>query len=349
MAVVKANAYGHGLEACAPLLAADGVAWFGVTSVTEAVALRGVCPNARILVLSGLWPGEADSVLEHRLTPVVWETTQLDLLEAAAQRHGLRAGEIPVHLEVDTGMSRQGVQREHLDALLPRFRGGSPLRLEAVMTHFHSPEQRGPTASQEKELAAAMETIAKDGLRPEMLSAGSSADVLEQSTKSVSELARKYGTRRMVRTGIALYGYAPQRGVGAALEPVLTWKARVTSVREVEAGTTVGYGGTFTARRRSRLALLPVGYADGFNRLLSNKGWVLLRGERAPVAGRVSMDQTTVDVTEVPGVVEGDEAVLIGRQGHQRVTASDLAELEGTISYEVLCAIAPRVPRVVVE
>lgn len=349
LAVVKANAYGHGLEACARLLAADGARWFGVTCVEEAVALRAICPEARILALSGVWPDEAEAVLEHRLTPVVWEVAHLDLLEDAARRRGVGTGELAVHLEIDTGMSRQGVQGKHLAAILPRFQGGSPFRLEAVMTHFHTPEEPAPTASQVKELVAAMDTITGAGLRPEMLSAGSSADVLQQSTLAVTDLARKYGVRRMVRTGIALYGYAPQRGMGVELEPVLTWKTRVTSVREIEAGTTAGYGGTFTARRRTRLALLPAGYADGVNRLLSNKGWMLVRGQRAPVAGRVSMDQTMVDVTDIPDVATGDEVVLIGRQVGQRVTAADLADLTGTIPYEVLCDIAPRVPRIVVD
>ena len=349
LAVVKANAYGHGLEACARQLEADGARWFGVTCVEEAVALRAACPKARILALSGVWPGEADAVLDHNLTPVVWETTHLDLLEDAARRRGVGAGELPVHLEIDTGMSRQGVQEKHLPAVLPRFKGGSPFRLEAVMTHFHTPEAPGPTASQVKELTAAMDTITGTGLRPEMLSAGSSADVLQQSTPAVTDLARKYGARRMVRTGIALYGYAPQRGVGVELEPVLTWKTRVTSVREIEPGTAAGYGGTFTARRRTRLALLPAGYADGVNRLLSNKGWMLVRGQRAPVAGRVSMDQTMVDVTDIPDVAIGDEVVLIGRQGGEKLTAADLADLTGTIPYEVLCAISSRVPRTVVD
>lgn len=349
MAVVKANAYGHGLELCARALEAEGARWFGVTSVEEAITLRNVCPAARIVAFSGVWPGEAAAVFEHRLTPVVWEAWQLDLLEEEGRRRGVAARELPVHLEIDTGMSRQGVQREHLTDLLTRFGERSPLRLEAAMTHFHSPDRPEPTELQMEGFAAAVETIEQSGLRPEFLSAGSSADVLDQSTRAVTELARRYKTRRMVRTGLALYGYSPQREADAELRPVLTWKARVTSLRDVEAGTKVGYGGTFTAQRRTRLALLPVGYADGLSRLLSNRGYALVGGERAPVAGRVSMDQATVDVTDIHDVRVGDEAVLIGEQGAVRVTASELAELTGTIPYEVLCAIAPRVPRKMVE
>jgi len=349
LAVVKANSYGQGMETCARILAADGAGWFGVTCVEEAVALRAVCPAVRILVFSGVWPGEAEAVVDHRLTPVVWEAAHFDLLEDAARRRGMSAGELPVHLEIDTGMSRQGVQNNRLGSLLSRFEGKSPLRLEAVMTHFHSPDEREPTESQARELATAMETVARAGLHSELLSAGSSVDVVGQSTLGVTALARRYGARRMVRPGIALYGYASPQGAGAELEPVLSWKANVTSVREIEPGTKVGYGGTFTARRRMRLALLPVGYADGFNRLLSNKGWVLIRGKRAPVAGRVSMDQTTVDVTDIAGVAAGDEVVIIGTQGSERLTATDLAELTGTIPYEVLCEIAARVPRKLVS
>lgn len=349
LAVVKANAYGHGLELCARTLAAEGARWFGVTSVEEAAALRAVCPDARILAFSGVWPGEAAAVFDQRLTPVVWDAWQLDLLEEEGRRRGVAGRELPVHLEIDTGMSRQGVQREHLTGLLKRFGERSPFRLEAAMTHFHSPDTLEPTESQMKEFASAVETIERSGLRPEFLSAGSSADVLNQSTRAVTELARRYGARRMVRTGLSLYGYAPQRGVDGELRPVLTWKARITSLRDIDVGTKVGYGGTYTAQRRTRLALLPVGYADGLNRLLSNRGYALVRGERAPVAGRVSMDQTTVDVTDIPGVTVGDEVILIGEQGRERVTASELAELTGTIPYEVLCAIAPRVPRKMVD
>lgn len=346
LAVIKANAYGHGLQDCARALAAEGARWFAVTCVEEAVALRGICPDARILSLSGLWPGEADAVLEHNLTPVVWTAQHLDLLQEAARRRG--AGGLPVHLEIDTGMSRQGAPVEELPSLLERF-PASPLRLEAVMTHFHSPQDPEAAAHQMQVFGTAVEQIAAAGLRPEFLSVGSSADVLEQTSTAVTGLAHRHGARRMLRTGLALYGYAPDGQANSILEPVLAWKTRITSLRWIEPGATAGYGATFNAQRRTRLALLPVGYADGFSRLLSNRGWVLVRGERAPIAGRVSMDQTMVDVTEIPDAAAGDEAVLLGGQGGERITAQHIAALTGTIAYEVLCAIAPRVPRIMVE
>ena len=356
LCVVKANAYGHGLEACAQALADNGAQWFGVTCVAEGVALRRLLPKVRILAMSGTWYGEAEAALENDLTPVVWDAMHIVLLEKAAARLRAAPGDCPVHLEIDTGMSRQGVRPEQLEPLLERFGAESPLRVEAAMTHFHSPGNAERTAAQFREFVTAVDTIAEHGLRPAILSAGSSAGVPEPDAR-LAELAMRTGARPMVRAGIALYGYAPEaehatEGAGQ-LKPVLQWKTRVVSMREIPAGTTVGYDATFVAERPTRVALLPVGYADGLNRLLSGDkpkaGWVLVRGQRAPIAGRISMDHTSVDVTDVVGVEVGDEVALIGQQGEETLTATDVAKLTGTISYEVLCAIAARVPRVMVD
>jgi len=349
LAVVKANAYGHGLAECARVLESGGARWFGVTCVEEGVELRRACPGARIVVMAGLWHGEAEAALSHRLTPVVWESAHLKWLEAAAHKQGLGAGQVPVHLEIDTGMSRQGASIDQLELLLGCFAPGEALRLEGVMTHFHSPENEVATQEQEAALARAVGIIQTNGLRPEYLSAGSSAAALRSGADGLRGLVRQNGMRRMLRTGIALYGYGPAADSVTELRPVLSWKTQVAGLREIEPGTSVGYDGTFTAQRRTRLALLPVGYADGLNRLLSNRGSVLVRGQRAPIAGRISMDHTVVDVTEIAGVERGDEVVLIGEQGKEKITADELAQLTGTISYEVLCAIAPRVPRVMVD
>jgi alanine racemase len=352
LCVVKANAYGHGLVECARTLAGNGARWFGVTCVEEGVALRRELPEAGILVMSGIWLGEAEAALEHDLTPVVWEARHIGLLEGAAKRLRAAPGDCPVHLEIDTGMSRQGVRPEDLESLLGRFGAGSPLRLQAVMTHFHSPGNAELTAGQMREFVTAVGTIQGQDLWPEILSAGSSAAALEPDAE-LARTAQRMGAQPMVRAGIGLYGYAPDgehpsEGAGQ-LEPVLQWKTRVVSLREIPPGATVGYDATFTAQRPMKLALLPVGYADGVNRLLSNRGEVLVRGKKAGVVGRVSMDHTTVDVTDVEGVEVGDEVVLIGEQGGEKVTAADVAKLTGTIPYEVLCGIAARVPRTVVD
>ena len=355
MPVVKADAYGHGALICAPLLAKAGASWLGVTSTEEGVRLRIVCPQTRILLMSGIFPGEAQTVIDHHLTPVVWEHWQLDLLEKADAN-------IAVHLEIDTGMSRQGVRvldqplTSEASALLDRFRPGSPLQLEGLMTHFASPEvmsSKRPNP-QLRGFAAACHEIAVRGLRPRWLHAGNSSTLSAgQDWDALEALAAQAGARFMVRPGLALYGYLDRMsedglswsGELPALQPVLEWKTQITSLRTLELGDTAGYGNTFVAAQPTRLALLPLGYADGLNRLLSNRGHVLVHGRPAQIAGRVSMDQTMVDVTDIADVAIGDEVVLLGAQGEETQTAWDLADLTGTIPWDVLCAISSRVPR----
>ncbi len=367
MPVIKANAYGHDVLACGPLLAGAGAQWLGVTGADEGIAVRAVCPEPRILLMSGIWPGEADAVIDQGLTPVVWEPWHLDLLEAAAAARRMPAGSLAVHLEIDTGMSRQGVRvissnispDGELSSLMLRFHTGSCLRLEGVMTHFCAPEMLSSTFPnpQLASLAAALELILACGLRPRWLHAGSSSSIVAgPDRQALIEMASRAGARLMLRPGLALYGYLdrftrdglPRQGEGPALEPVLAWKTRVTSLRTLQTGESAGYGHTFVAARETHLALLPAGYADGFNRLLSNRGHVLIRGREAPIAGRVSMDQTMVDVTGIPAAAIGDEVVLLGSQGGHSVSAWDLADFAGTIPWEVLCAISPRVPRLIV-
>jgi alanine racemase len=242
--------------------------------------------------------------------------------------------------------------------LLARFHAGSSLHLEGVMTHFSAPEKISTVRPNQQlaDLEAAVTLILEHGLRPQWLHAGNSSTIIAgPDRRALKTLAARAGARLMFRPGLALYGYADrisQDGLSWAdepdLAPVLSWKAEVTSLRTLQAGETSGYGNTFTAARETRLALLPVGYADGFNRLLSNRGWVLIRGQEAPIAGRVSMDQTMVDVSDIADAAVGDEAVLLGSQGIRSISAWDLADLAGTIPWEVLCAIGPRVPRVLV-
>lgn len=359
MPVVKANAYGHGVLACAPLLAAAGAQWLGVTSTGEGAAVRAVCSAPRILLMSGIFDGEAEAVIDLGLTPVVWEAWQIDLLEEAAVRRRMPAGSVAVHLEIDTGMSRQGVRVAEAPALLRRFQNGSRLRLEGLMSHFSAPETMSSVRPnpQLAGLETALKLVVDHGMRPEWLHAGNSSTIVAGPDREILlGMAGRVGARLMLRPGLALYGYLDRLTLdGLSWEgedgfaPVLEWKTGVTSLRTVQAGETAGYGRTFVAERETRLALLPVGYADGFNRLLSNRGHVLVRGQQAPIAGRVSMDQTVVDVTGIPGVGMGDEVVLLGRQGEHTIDAWDLADLTGTVPWEVLCAIGSRVPRVIVD
>jgi alanine racemase len=384
LAVVKANAYGHRADLCAPWLADAGATWLGVTSVEEAIAVRAICPQARILVMCGLWPGEEDALAEHHLVPAVWELQHIALLARAAERHRLPAGGLPVHLEIDTGMSRQGVAAtpEALTPVLDRIRATSALQLEGVFTHFASADEldAAQNRSQLEQFTQALEIIAAAGLHPTYVHAANSATLLGQRMQApLAKLARQHQARLLARPGLALYGYTlpflqpngtpqPAPVPETELQPVLHWKARITALRRVEAGARVGYNATFTAPRSMQLALLPVGYADGLSRKLSSRAvgtssnsedscgasHVLVRGVRAPIVGRVSMDLTTVDVSGVPGVSAGDEVVLIGEQTAPngnivRLTADDHARWAGTIPYEVLCAISARVPRLAVE
>ena len=356
LAVVKANAYGHGVRECAASLATHGSQWLGVSCVDEGATVRAVSPSVNVLVMGGVWEHEAEAAIEQRLTPVLWESIHIDWLEAAAKNAGIDA--LPVHLEIDTGMSRQGVRLDGLQPLLDQIRAAKRLQVEGVMTHFHSPEARDGETSQVQlaQFSTALDEIKLRGIHPQWIHAGNSATLMvEDDVRALSKLAERFGARAMLRPGLAHYGCAPRfTGIDApdavsALQPVLAWKTRVVSLRNIEPGETAGYSATFHAQRKSRLALLPVGYADGLNRLLSNRGSVLVRGERAPIVGRISMDLTTVDVTDVPGVTLGDEVVLIGRQGEERITAYDHADMIGTIPYEVLCNINTRVPRTMVD
>ena len=227
------------------------------------------------------------------------------------------------------------------------------------MTHFSTPEVLSSVRPnpQLAGLESALQLIVERGLRPEWVHAGNSSSIVAGPDREILlGMAARIGARLMLRPGLALYGYLDRFALdGISWEsevgfaPVLEWKTQVTSLRTLQAGETVGYGRSFVAERETRVALLPVGYADGYNRLLSNRGEVLVRGKRAPIAGRVSMDQTVVDVTEIPGVAIGDEVVLLGSQGEESIDAWDLADLVGTVPWEVLCAIRSRVPRVMVE
>lgn len=365
LAIVKADAYGHSLALCAPAAVRAGAGWLGVTSVEEGVAARKLCPEARILVMGGIFPRQGRSLIQGSLTPVVWAPDQFDELEAAAAGAGMSAGSVAVHLEIDTGMSRQGVAPAELDSVLKRFGRGSPLRLEAVTTHLYaSDESDGVTsAAQLRCLEEALSRITAQPAipsRPQWLSVGASAALLGKDISAVAALGRHSGLRLLLRPGLALYGVVPRfeppyepdpnsnvlEAANNTLRPVLTWKTRVVSVREVPAGAVVGYNGTFVATEPMRLALLAAGYADGLDRRLGNRFSLLVRGERAPLVGRISMDQSVLDVTEIPGVQPGDEVVILGNQGTDTITAFDHADAAGTIPWEIFTRIGVRVPRI---
>jgi alanine racemase len=359
LAIVKADAYGHSLALCAPAAVRTGARWLGVTSVEEGVAARALCPEARVLVIGGLFPGQGAAVVQKGLTAVVWEPWQLDELERAAHKTGVPSGSVPVHLEIDTGMSRQGVSPDGLASVLAWFAPGSPLKLEGVMTHlFAADEADGAvTAAQLAQLDEVLGRIGALGLLPDWLNVGSSAALLAGQAGAIAALANRHGLKAMLRPGLALYGLAPRfdpkepatvAAARARLRPVLSWKTKVTGLRDIPAGAVVGYNGTFVATEPMRLALLAVGYADGLDRQLGNRFGLLVRGQRAPLVGRISMDQAVLDVTDISGVEAGDEVVVLGTQGGETITAFDFADATGTIPWEVFTRIGARVRRVAV-
>ncbi|WP_348267581.1 alanine racemase [Edaphobacter sp. DSM 109919] len=367
LAVVKADGYAHGAKVCAPVLARAGVEWLGVTDAEEGAAVRAAVAGIsekrqpRIMVMSGLLREDAEAIVRHGLTPIVWTRQQMEWLAEAVVQRG--AEPLAVHLEIDTGMARQGVAPgAELRELLKWLVVQPNLRLDGVMTHFASSEVADSplTLRQRVRFEQAIGEVAAAGLQPVWVHAGNSSTV-DNSAVSVHDpgslvwlrsVASGIGARAMVRCGLALYGYClPVEGgrslVRPELRPVMTWKTRVIGIRDVQAGDSVGYNAIFTAHRPMRLALLPVGYADGLRRELSASdatpgGWVMIGGRRAMIVGRVSMNLTVVDVTDISGVSVCDEVVLLG----DGITADDHARLAHTIAYEIVCGMRAE-PRLV--
>jgi alanine racemase len=351
-AVVKADGYGHGAVECARALASEGARWLGVTDAAEGLALRGAGVTARILLMTGIWKGEEDGIVAQNLTPTIWEPWHIELLERAARKRqsGLTSHRLPVHLKIDTGMNRLGASKEALPRLCEMLSACTHLTLEGVSTHFASAEvlDSEDAMRQMKRFEEGLAVLRNCGLRPPLVHMGNSAAMS----------ARPETWKTMVRPGIALYGYSlaftrgsqPAAVAPLPLRPVLSWKTRVLTVKEVAAGQAVGYMGTFVTKARSRIAVLPVGYADGYPRLLSNRARVIVGGDYAPVVGRVSMDLTIVDVSHIRGVAVGDEVVLIGRANGEgigkSVDAVELARWCESVPYEILCGLSQRVPRV---
>jgi alanine racemase len=351
-AVVKADGYGHGAVECSRALESAGAEWLGVTDAAEGLALRGAGVRSRVLLMTGIWRGEEDSIVGENLTPTVWEPWHIESLErAAAKRFAVANSQrLPVHLKIDTGMNRLGASREALPRLCEMLSACKHLTLEGVSTHFASAEvlDGEDAMRQMKRFDEGLAIVRTYGLNPPLIHMGNSAAMS----------ARPETWKTMVRPGIALYGYSlafTRGGAQAAvaelpLRPVLSWKTRVLTIKDVAAGEAVGYMGTFVTKERSRIAVLPVGYADGYPRLLSNRARMVVGGEYAPVVGRVSMDLTIVDVSHIRGVSVGDEVILIGKSedasGGKSVDAVELARWCESVPYEILCGLSQRVPRV---
>ena len=344
-AVVKAFAYGHGAVECSRALEQEGASWLGVTSLDEAIPLREEGIETGILLMTGFWRGEEEEIVRLGLTPTIWETGQIELLEKAAMRVGV--GQHAVHLKIDTGMGRLGATFEELPAILAALKSASHLSLEGLATHLASSEvlDAPSVASQLKEFEIARHMLRNNGLNPKFVHVANTSAVISHH--------ESWNT--MVRPGLALYGYylpferagrtVSGKGLRLAVKPVLTWKTRILSLRDMRAGQALGYGGVYVTKAPSRIAILPVGYADGLNRGLSDGGRVIIRDHYAPIVGRISMDLTLADVTGIPDVAVADEVILLGSCDGLNVDAREHAEWARTIPYEILCAISKRVPR----
>jgi alanine racemase len=344
-AVVKADAYGHGAVECSAALEQDGVRWLGVTSLDEAIPLRDAGIQARILLMTGVWRGEEEEIVRLQLTPTVWEPGQIEALERAAARLG--CDRQAVHLKIDTGMGRLGITPEQLPVITSELKSSRHLLLEGLSTHLASSEVLDATSvrQQLQSFGDVRERLRGEGFSPTLVHAANTSAVIAQPKSWLS----------MVRPGLALCGYHLDFEEGGEvvagtrfplpLLPVLTWKTRVLSLRDMPAKQALGYGGTYVTKALAKIAVLPVGYADGLNRQLSSRGRVIVREHYAPIVGRISMDLTLVDVSSVPGVSIGDEVVLLGVSETLRVDATEHARLAGTIPYEILCSISKRVPR----
>lgn len=346
MAVVKANAYGHGSVPCAKRLATEGADWFGVALPEEGLELRESGVAQPILCLSGFWKEQSALCIQQQLTPVVYRIDLLQALDRAAKEAGVVAD---VHLKVDTGMGRLGVRFDQLHDFLTAVSKLKNIRIDGLLTHFAAADDascRPLTHEQLRRFNDAVSILRQNGHAPTYLHLANSAGI--------------YGVREgwgnMVRPGGVLYGLwrdvLPLSAGDPELQTVMSVHSRITLLKWVPAGETIGYGCTFEASRRSLIATVPIGYHDGYLRGLSNRAHVIVRHSYVPVVGRISMDLTLVDVTGIDQVQVDDKVTLLGMDepgSELNVTAEDLARIAGTLSYEVTCGISARVPKIYVD
>jgi len=342
MAVIKADAYGHGAVAVANCLAQCGADWFGVASVEEALELRSAGITQPILLLGGLYMSDPADLIKYHLTPTVSSTARLDTYAECAQHYGRP---IEFHLKVDTGLGRLGVPPDRLGAFLEHYQALQGVRLTGLLTHLASAEDLVATQTelQAERFRAALAQLKSAGVEPDWTHVSNSGALL--SWREFPE--------NMIRIGGLLYGYCmplvlpPGKDLPGLpqFEPVLTFKSRVVYLKDVPSQTPLGYGEAFHTRRPSRIATVPVGYADGLSRALSNRGNAIVGGRLARLVGNISMDLSLLDVTDIPGVNVGDEVMLLGQSQRASISALDIAQMLDTVPYEVLCLIGKRVPR----
>ena len=340
LVAVKANAYGHGLEKVAQAVLQAGASVLGVAFLEEGIELRRLGIGAPILILGSELPERAEEIVRWGLTATVCtHELAVALSTAAIGQHR----KVQVHLKVDTGMGRIGLKTGEIQNFLEETSELDGLALEGIYTHFPVADASCEryTLGQIRRFTEVVRQLRARGIRIPIAHTANSAAIIRYPDAHMD----------MVRPGVMIYGLEPFRGAGylIQLKPALTLKSHVCFLKTVRAKTAIGYGRTFIAKKQSRIATIPVGYGDGYRRSLSNRGQVLIRGKRARIVGNICMDQMMVDVTQIEGVRVGDEVILIGEQGAERISAEEIARLCSTINYEVVCALAQRVPRVYVD
>ncbi len=338
-AVLKADGYGHGAKAVARTLERAGANGICVALLEEGIELRQAGIQVPILIMGGHYGRAWGELLRHDLTPVVHDPSQLEALADEVKFAG--AEPLNVHLKIDTGMARLGIPPSEVSAVAKAFHRFPEVKLQGLMTHFACADSSDPESTEQQLDLFDQVTLAlrQEGIVPTLRHAANSAAILKTPRACLD----------VVRPGIALFGVQPIQGFCPELRPVMRVRSEIVALRDLPAGAPVGYGATFVTARPTRIATVPVGYADGFSRALSNRGALLVRGKRAPVVGAVSMDMTMLDVTDIEGVRMADECVVLGAQkgtsGQDEITAEEMASTLGTIPWEVLTDISRRVPR----
>ncbi len=342
MAVVKADAYGHCAVECAKRLEKEGIDWFGVALPEEGLELRRNGITKPILCLGGFWVGQESILLENDLTPVIFQWEKAEILDRAAQVNGLT---VKAHIKIDTGMGRIGIRFDEIDFFIEKVKSLKNIRFDGIMTHFAAADsfkEKKFTNLQIERFNKTVETFELNGFEFSY----------KDLANSPASLAYPDSYRNLVRLGGILYGLGddvlPDWIEKPELKPVLSLFSKITYLKKVKTGETLGYGRTFRAERDSVIATIPIGYQDGFRRSLSNRGRVIINGKFAEIVGRISMDWTILDVTEIPAVKIGDQVVLIGEQNGLKISAEEIAKLTDTISYEITCGIDRRVRRIYV-
>lgn len=336
LAIVKADAYGHGMKPVALTLAEEGVNFFGVANIEEAMELRKVCPTARILALGGFHHSQIPFFIRHRIIPTIFS---LDDITHFEKELGERKS-IPVHVKIDTGMGRLGVWHEDVQKFFSHLKNVSAIQVEGVYTHFSSADHKdlAVTKAQMALFERAIKRIKAMGFSPRYFHAANSTGLLRFKNSHLN----------LVRPGILLYGIIPYSHgrLPKGLRPILSLKTRISFLKEVGKGRSISYGATYKTPGKTRIATLPVGYSHGYRVGFSNKAFVAVRGKKCRVVGRVTMDQTLIDVGKVPAAKRWDEVTLIGSDGKAEVMAQNLADLIDSIPYEIICSIHSCIPRI---